>query len=36
MKDSDKKEKEIRLLAENLEVRSDEENSDLMVVEGYA
>lgn len=36
MKDSDKKEKEIRLLAENLEVRSDEENSDLMIVEGYA
>lgn len=36
MKDSEKKEKEIRLLAENLEVRSDEENSDLMVVEGYA
>ena len=36
MKDSEKKEKEIRLLAENLEVRSDEENSDLMIVEGYA
>lgn len=31
-----KKEKEIRLLAENLEVRESEENKDNMVVEGYA
>ena len=31
-----KKEKEIRLLAENLEVRESEENIDSMIVEGYA
>ena len=31
-----KKEKEIRLLAENLEVRESEENTEKMVVEGYA
>jgi hypothetical protein len=31
-----KKEKEIRLLAENLEVRESEENNENMVVEGYA
>ena len=30
------KEKEIRLLAENLEARSNDENPDSMVVEGYA
>lgn len=30
------KEKEIRLLAENLEVRESEEDSESMVVEGYA
>lgn len=32
----EKKEKEIRLLAENLEVRSSEEEKDKMIVEGYA
>ena len=32
----EKKEKEIRLLAENLEARSNDENPDSMVVEGYA
>lgn len=31
-----KKEKEIRFLAENLEVRAAEEDSDKMIVEGYA
>lgn len=31
-----KKEKEIRFLAENLEVRESEENKDKMIVEGYA
>ena len=31
-----KKEKEIRLFAENLEIRESEENKDNMVVEGYA
>lgn len=31
-----KKEKEIRLLAENLEARESEENTDNMIVEGYA
>ena len=30
------KEKEIRLLVKNLEVRNDEENSEKMIVEGYA
>ncbi len=30
------KEKEIRLLAENLEARQSEENSEAMIVEGYA
>jgi len=30
------KEKEIRFLAENLEVRADEENEEKMIVEGYA
>lgn len=30
------KEKEIRLLAENLEVRASEENEEKMIVEGYA
>ena len=30
------KEKEIRFLAENLEVRADEENKEKMIVEGYA
>lgn len=30
------KEKEIRLLAENLEVRTSEDNNEKMVVEGYA
>lgn len=30
------KEKEIRLLAENLEARSNDENPDSMIVEGYA
>lgn len=32
----EKKEKEIRLLAQNLEARSNDENPDLMIVEGYA
>ena len=31
-----KNEKEIRLLAKNLEVRQDEENEEKMIVEGYA
>lgn len=31
-----KNEKEIRLLAENLEVRASEENDEKMIVEGYA
>ena len=31
-----KSEKEIRLLAENLEVRESEENKESMIVEGYA
>lgn len=30
------KEKEIRLLAENLEVRTNEENQEKMIIEGYA
>ena len=32
----EKKEKEIRLLAENLETRKSDENADSMIVEGYA